>query len=133
MKHLLALAFLALLASCVAVKPQPRLASFVDAEYAPYAQPGTGSIDGQAFLKTRSGDVKFGAGCEVSMNPVTSYSTEWYERLVIGYVHLEPPDPRSNPFNRKTIADGSGNFLFEGLAPGDYYLSCRITWEVPSG
>jgi hypothetical protein len=117
-----------------ATPPQPvkRAAQFIESEYAPYGLPGTSTITGQAFLKTRGGDVKFGAGNIVALNPVTSYSTEWYEKYVIQGLPISHADPRADKYLWKTIADGNGNFHFSNLPAGDYYLMCSIRWEVPS-
>jgi hypothetical protein len=110
----------------------PRNAKFIEAEYAAYKGDGKSTISGQAFLKTRGGDVKYGAGNQVHLNPVTSYSTEWFERGIVGNEPLEKPDDRINPYHRTTVADGFGNFAFEHLPPGQYYVACLITWEVPN-
>lgn len=120
----------AILLGCIHT-PSPRLAVFNEAEYAPYVGEGTVSIYGDAFLKTRGGDVKKGAGNEVFLNPVTSYSTEWFERTIIGGQPLEAADPRALKYHRKTRADGDGKFEFEKLPPGEYYLACFISWEIP--
>jgi hypothetical protein len=109
-----------------------RKAVFVEAEYAPYNIPGTGKVVGQTFLKTRGGDVKYGAGNIVYMNPVTSYSTEWFESIK-QLTRLEDPDPRTNKYNLQTMADGEGRFEFDNLPAGEYYIMCNIFWEVPSG
>ena len=75
-----------LFCGCATMQPQrvPRTAVFNEDEYATYAGDGTATITGQAFVKTRGGDVKFGAGNKVFLNPVTTYSTEWYQKYVIG-------------------------------------------------
>lgn len=108
----------------------PRMATFNAGEYAPYANPGTGSISGQAFLKTLGGEVRYGAGNEVYMNPVTSYSTEWFQETVMKNRTLKPADPRTEQFHWMVVADGMGNFKFENVADGDYYIVCPITWMV---
>lgn len=112
--------------------PAPRQAVFNEAEYAPFGEPGTGSIAGQAFLKTRSGDVKLCAGEQVILNPQTSYSTEWFNVSILQERAIATGDPRAQQFTRFAIADGDGRFRFAGLPSGDYYLVCRVTWEVPS-
>ena len=116
----------ALVAGCVF----PRMATFNEAEYAPYAQPGTGSISGQAFLKTRGGEVKYGAGNEIYLNPVTTYSTEWFQETVLNNRRLKPADSRTDPFHWVTSADGQGNFQFENLPAGEYYVACVVAWQV---
>ena len=129
----LALALLAtLLAACQTAPAQlaPRRAVFVEAEYAPFAGTGSSSIEGQAFMRTRGGGVRYGAGCTVACNPATSYSTEWYERHVLGGERLAAHDRRTEPYLRTTVADAEGRFRFDGLPPGDYYLACQIVWDA---
>lgn len=106
---------------------------FVRLEYDPYHADGTGSIEGQAFLKTRGGDVKFGAGNLVHLKPVTSYSQEWFEREIMRGESLAAPDPRADHYHWTTRADGFGGFRFDGLPPGEYYAACSIHWEFPDG
>jgi hypothetical protein len=104
---------------------------FVSVEYDPYRRDGTGSVTGQAFLRTRSGDVKFGAGNVVHLVPATSYSDEWFEREVRGGEVLEEEDARAAHYHWTSRADGFGGFQFDDLPAGNYYLACRITWEIP--
>lgn len=118
-----------LTSDCVAPQPAKRHAPFTESEFAPYSGSGTSAITGQAFLKTRSGEVRFGAGCEVVMVPVTSYTTEFTERAVLRSELLEPPDSRYAAYRRMTIADGHGNFEFRAVPAGSYYLSCPVQWE----
>jgi hypothetical protein len=120
------------LGGCVA-PPQKRNAAFIESEYAPYDRAGTGAIEGQAFLKTRGGDVKTAAGNAIVIHPVTTYSTETYQRLCIGLEHLEAPDPRSSKYTRTTLGDVHGGFRFEGLPAGEYFVSSTITWEYQPG
>lgn len=128
MRLAFALLIAVLVAGC-ATTPQPRRATYSPEEYQRFRSDGSGVIEGQAFLVTIGGDVKVGAGREVWLNPVTTYSTEWYERGVIAYETLEPA-PAEVPPPRTTVADGEGRFRFERLPAGDYYLACRIDWAV---
>ena len=117
-----------LVLGCAAVPPpRPRLATFEEAGYAPFNQDGTGVIDGQAFLKTRDGTVMYGADCPVYVDPVTSYSMEWWNMTVLQGVPLQPADSRSKRWEAR--ADADGKFRFDGLPPGEYYVACPITWE----
>ena len=111
-------------------QPAPRLVKFDEAEFQPYAGVGSSAITGQAFLKTRGGDVKFGAGCEVLLIPFTTYTQENVERVDKGEA-LEALDPRYFIYRKKTLADGNGNFEFRDIPAGAYYLACSINWEAP--
>jgi hypothetical protein len=127
----LALALVACaLAGCI--EPQARTAVYNPAELVPYSKPGTGKISGQAFLKTVGGDVKYGAGNSVWIHPVTGLTTEWYDKVIVQGITLVPGNPHTDDYRKSTVADGEGRFEFDGLAPGDYYITCPITWGVPS-
>jgi len=107
-----------------------RSANFNEAEYAPYVDPGTGKVIGQAFLRTRKGDFKYGSS--VLLIPVTTYSTEWFQG-VTHHVYLEPADSRENKYFREVLTDEEGRFEFENLPEGSYYLISKIYWrEFPT-
>jgi hypothetical protein len=120
-------------AGCAPTRPAlyQLTATFDTLEYAPYTGPGTGTVSGQAFLKTRGGEVRLGAGCTVMLCPATSYSKEWFEVRVLRDMATTPPDERTTSFTRTTLADGDGRFSFSGLPPGRYYLASYVRWDVP--
>ena len=117
------------------IKPQARQAIFIQSEYASYDIPGTSKITGQAFLKTRGGDVKYGAACQIHLNPVTSLSTEWFEKGVKEGILLKdlPSNHPAWKYHHVTMGDGEGRFEFENLPSGEYYLMCPIYWEIVVG
>ena len=123
----------AAMTSCASFQPIERPA-FDPAEYAQLeGRTGTGIVTGQVFLRTRIGEVRYGAGSEVMLNPVTSYSRFWYETGYQGSRNLAPPDIRQDKYIITTQADGNGNFRFENVPPGDYYLTSDVIWQVPIG
>lgn len=126
------------ISGCAYTAPRPtptyqRMRSFDEAEYGPYAGKGTASISGQAFLKTRGGEVKYAAGEVVFMNPVTTYSKEWWTIAIQRGLPMSQADARVDAYARETTADGEGRFKFEGLQPGDYYVACSVSWEYVAG
>lgn len=124
------LLLLLLCAAGCAAGVSPRTAAFQEQEYAPYAGTGTASITGQVSLKTEEGYVTTGGGCkEVYLEPVTTYSSEWFHRQVLQNEPLADPDPRTIPYRRITQASTAGHFTFEQLQPGSYYLACRMVWD----
>jgi len=132
MKKLVLIAIVLAVAGCaVAPAPQPRTAVYNAAEYAPYGRKGNGRILGQAFLRTVGGDVKYGAGYDVVLHPVTSFTTEWFEKTIQQGIRLQEADSRGDQYAVRTIANGEGRFGFEHLPAGQYYLTCAIHWGVP--
>lgn len=131
------------LAENKATKP---IAPFDLQEYAAYQKDGQTKVDGQAFMRTRGGDVRFAAGSTVLLFPATTHGIEWAERmralfdlwkLMIEYdVDMEKPvfpkmDARADGYTHTTIADGGGNFHFDAIAPGEYIVFTNVFWEIP--
>ncbi|WP_448647115.1 hypothetical protein [Pseudomonas mohnii] len=104
---------------------------FPEAEYKALPKEGTGIVKGQIFLKTVGGDVKYGAGIEVSLIPATSYSASAWEAYQTNS-KLTPPDPRVKEYSIRTQSDGTGNFEFRDVPPGRYYIGGEVTWQIPT-
>jgi len=118
------------LSSCIAPRTYQMITPFDEKEFAPYTGDGNSTIQGQAFLKTRSGEVRYAAGNTVTLIPATSYSKELWQASLRGEL-LSNKDPRWDNYVRKVIADGFGNFEFKNIPVGNYYIECPIFWEVP--
>lgn len=124
-----------------------------EAEYAPGAT-GTGVVTGQAFLTQRGGRVVSGAGSQVSLDPVTAISTEWWSRQArfwstlppdyaltdadqythakarMSWAAMTPPSPGFRKARRTVTADAEGRFRFSDVPAGKYYASTAISWIV---
>jgi hypothetical protein len=101
--------------------------------FGPYTEPGGASIRFQAFLRTRGGDVKYGAGSDAVLVPAVDCAQSWWA-LSGSDLALASVYPRAEVFwsaLRKTTADGEGRFRFDGVAPGKYYVRTIVTWQVP--
>lgn len=118
-----------LMVSCAHQKPQAIVTLFDEKEFTPYGVNGTSIIQGQAFLKTRGGDVKYGAGNTVYLIPNTSYSQEIRQAALEG--KFTEKDSRWWKYVRQTSADGFGNFEFKNIPAGSYYAECSIFWQIP--
>lgn len=132
----LAIVSVLLVTACVTTNNAPVAtitASYNAAEYAPYRKPGSGKVVGQAFLKTVGGDVKYGAGDNVALMPVTSLTSDVWNKLVLQNLPVQNllATPHVLDCGRKAVGDGEGHFEFDNLPPGEYYLYCVILWGVP--
>ncbi len=120
---------------CIPPPPAPvkYVTTFDEAEYHRYAGTGTAAISGEAFLKTRGGDVKIGAGSTVTLDPATRYAREWFTKEGNAWrTHNNlPPDPRFVQFRRTTVCDQHGHFTFSDLPAGRYFVRSTVTWETP--
>ena len=117
--------------------PQPTL-PFDEPALQPFVGKGTSTITGQAFLTTAGGEVRYGAGDTVSLSPVTPYTTDRVESLVaargpiVADILAPQNDLRLQKYIRTVVGDGSGNFDFQNIPAGDYYIVCPIFWSVPN-
>lgn len=123
--------FIALLVTGCASLPEVPLPPFPLAEYEALPKEGTGIVSGQVFLRTVSGDVKYGAGSAVHLTPATSYMQFMYANEGTS----RPPegakaDGRLKKYSYTTQADGGGNFRFENIPPGRYFLISDVTWNI---
>lgn len=46
---------------------------------------------------------------------------------------VENTDPQYLQFQRLSRADAKGEFTFDNVAPGRYFVMTRVIWEVPNG
>jgi hypothetical protein len=109
----------------------PRI-PFPEDEYAKLPISGTGTVSGSAFIKL-GGNIKAAVGERVILNPVTSYSKQWYTVSYLGQNQLEPPDKRIGKYLKFKIADAQGRFTFKNVPPGEYYIITVVSWEEPVG
>jgi len=118
------------LTAAVACGPLPPLETpFNKADFDKYKEKGNCTVTGQAFLKTRGGDVKYGAGNTVRLVPYTPLIKEMKEKRFFQRPEQSTMDYIKSTF-RETVADGNGNFEFTGIPAGEYLLECDITWQV---
>jgi len=116
-----------LVQGCGASLP-PRVVPFNEGEYLPYVKPGNAALTGEVDAPRLSQGAETGTRCEEAvLVPVTRYSTEWFEREVLKGEPLSEPDARSRAYERRVPVKGASHFHFYNLAPGTYYVACRMT------
>jgi hypothetical protein len=130
----LALCGALLLSACVERKPGT--VDFSTDEAAFIKKPGTGVIAGHAFRTKASGALVNAAGQVVYLVPATGYSRERFKNLYGNrkYIpHRESPREDNPPsayaeHTRTTKAEANGRFAFEGVAPGEYFVTTQVIW-----
>jgi hypothetical protein len=107
-------------------------------------QTGNATVRGQAFLKLADGTSRSCAGFAIELLPVAAYSDErifkTYGNNRQGQILLEQNPPKFTPDVKeyhemllKGACDASGEFQFEKVAAGDYYVMAFIIWEATPG
>jgi len=95
---------------------------FPEAEYSSLARTGNGRVMGSIYLITPSGKKVYGKQTRLYLNPVTSYSTQWYEKSYLGGAKMSKVDSRLFNYLKFTTSDNSGKFEFLNVPSGSYYL-----------
>jgi len=120
----------------------------VAADYYPYSKPGTASINGQAFVVVRGGDVlldgqgylttisdnaRTASGSDVTLDPATPFAMDWYMKSGTSLRRFAnaPKDAAFRAARRTAVADESGKFTFTNLPAGRYIVRTTITWQTP--
>lgn len=104
---------------------------FSDADFAAYGGGGTATLEGEAFLRMQSGNIKNCAGAQVLLAPATDY-----DLAVMGaflFSRLDTALGRAGPaakYWRKTQCDQQGKFSFENLPVGEWVVLTEATFEV---
>ena len=120
-----------LFVSCASMREPPvARIPFPEAEYAALPTSGTGIVTGQAFWKTSGRYVIPAAREEVVLNPVTSYSDQWYTVVCAAERQMETYDQRLDKYVMRKTADDQGRFTFENVPPGEYYVNTIVRWQT---
>jgi len=102
---------------------------------------GAGTLKGSAFLRTNGGAVKTCAGYDVQLLPYSPYAAERM-RFIYGSDtsgnlfgprrawKFTPDEPEFYKALRKTVCDANGEFEFDNLPNGDYFVIAKVTWDI---
>lgn len=92
---------------------------------------GTAIIDGQAFMRQRGGGGVTAAGEPVLLLPDVPHVEQMFsEGLGHNVSKINNLDQRLKDYVKKTTADASGNFSFQGLSAGKYIVATRVRWQA---
>lgn len=146
-KTLAALALAASLGACATAKPIALTTPYDRSDFAWAEARGTNSIRGSAVLRTVGGEVRSCGGYEANLIPDTPYSRERMSHLYgsteRGFQQVpniltpqitfeqDPADYQS--VGRTSACDAQGEFEFNDLPDGPYFVVVPIIWSVPTG
>ena len=96
--------------------------AFPEDEYKSLPTTGNATVKGKIYIITPNGRKVYGKLTRLYLNPVTSYSTQWYKESYLGGAKMSQVDPRLFNYIKFTTSDKSGNFEFLNIPSGSYYL-----------
>jgi len=102
--------------------------SFPEDEYRRLQKYGNSTVTGTIYLKSSITDDNIvGRSVKLYLNPVTSYSKQWYEQSYLGGYKMSPPDKRLYNYLKFTTSNSDGEFSFFGIPAGEYYIGAKLT------
>jgi len=120
----------AFLFSSCALIGVPRRVPFNEADFAAYRGAGSSTVTGQLIVTSSDGETHIGDGTHVTLLPVTPYTKEMVDREIGNGENLAGSDPRLRPYVRLVTTDGQGNFVFDHLPAGEYFVCGLGEWYV---
>jgi len=103
-------------------------------EYRYVKKRGSSTVSGTAYLENSDTFEKIrGKKIKLWLNPVTSYSRQWYEESYLRGHKLSKTDKRLYNYLKFTYSNSSGEFSFFGVPAGEYYLTGSISCEDECG
>jgi hypothetical protein len=96
--------------------------TFPVSEYKHLARTGKGTVKGTIYIRDAYDKRIVGANTRLYLNPITSYSKQWYKESYIGGYKMEKADDRLFNYLRFTASNSDGKFAFYGVPTGSYYL-----------
>ncbi|SFV65929.1 hypothetical protein MNB_SV-12-848 [hydrothermal vent metagenome] len=101
---------------------------FPEEEYSRLRKIGHYTVSGKIYLQSSINDEKItDSRIKLYLNPVTSYSKQWYQQSYLGGYKLSPVDKRLNNYLKVEYTTDGGEFRFFGVPRGDYYLIGQIS------
>ena len=104
---------------------------------------GKATVSGQAFLKQGGGGVVTCAGADALLFPATEYAKEritgifgnedgGYRTLNVYRGGLFEASTNSDylAYTRRVVCDAEGDFNFDSVANGEYYVNSTVSWYV---
>lgn len=102
---------------------------------------GVNMIKGNAFMRQRGGGVVTCAGSTVYLIPATEYAKRRFQILYgtpgdsgsnsrRADVKFDPDPPEYQTLVKTTRCDAQGNFTFDRVADGEFFVQTQVAWQV---
>ena len=96
--------------------------AFPTSEYTNLLKIGKGTVKGKIYITDAYDQGIIGKNSRLYLNPVTTYSKQWYKDSYIGGNKMGKADKRLFNYLKFTSSNSKGAFAFYGVPSGSYYL-----------
>lgn len=132
--------FAVVITSCQTARKHQLVSSYNEQEFLKLLEPtGKNTIKGSAFMRKANGEVVTCAGTKIVLFPNVPYSAERiqviYGNTDQGYnsvnarpVEFMPLNPSYLKSGRETVCNVQGQFVFENVKDGEYFIHSQISW-----
>ena len=107
--------------------------AFPTNEYQSLARTGKGTINGYIFVEDAYGKKIYGKNTKLYLNPITSYSKQWYQESYVKGQKMSKADSKLFNYVKFTASGDDGRFAFYGVASGGYYLTGTVVCSYECG
>ena len=101
-------------------------------EYAKLKSMGDATVKGTIAIRV-NGQRIVGRQTRLYLNPVTSYSNQWYRESYLAGHKMGKSDPRLFNYLKFTASNGNGEFAFFGVPAGSYYVVGTVKCDLCGG
>ena len=117
------------IAGCAGAPRSHQRGEFPVAEYESYKSTGSATVAGGVSFAPRMGmETVKKMTYQAFMLPATTYSQFAYDQSYRWNYNVTSPDPRQEAFVKRAGKSSSGDFRFENVQAGEWYVFTRIDW-----
>ena len=106
---------------------------FPQSEYHYLAKTGKATIKGKVYLVDAYEQAILGKNTRLYLNPITSYSKQWYKQSYLSRKKMQKADKRLFNYLKFTSSNKDGLFAFYGVPSGSYYLVGTVPCKEQCG
>ena len=102
-------------------------------EYKRLAKKGRATVRGMIYLDDGYGKKIYGKNTRLYLNPVTSYSKQWYQESYLRGKKMSKADAKLFNYVKFTASGEDGRFAFYGVSTGGYYITGSVVCGYECG
>ena len=122
--------WIGLISALISMPAMAKKVPFADADFSAFAGDGPATLDGEAFLRLQTGNIKTCAGATVLLAPATEYDIHVAKSLIFNLDQALKQAGPAAKYWRETECDAEGKFSFEDIPVGDWIVITDVSFSV---